>query len=38
MPTTFHVDRNELRNTRWVESEREPLVTAPCGFMSPRSH
>jgi hypothetical protein len=32
MPTTFHVDRSNLRNTRWIESEREPLANGAVRF------
>ena len=32
MPTTFHVDRNNLRATHWVESEREPLADGAVRF------
>lgn len=32
MPTTFHVERNDLRTTRWVASDREPLADGAVRF------
>jgi len=32
MPTAFHVERNKLRSTRWVESERQPLSDGEVRF------
>jgi len=32
MPISFHVDRHNLRATRWVASDREPLVDGAVRF------